>query len=100
MGGKRSKTGRLLEFKSLAFKLAKMSKTEVVPCVIFTNKPILSKGQSWFSPRPVNFVNIDILDVLDSNSTAQKLSDEAFNVISKRLEIYRKNLDTKDNVVK
>lgn len=84
--GRRSATGRMGEFKRLAFKVAASAGADVVPVAIRSKFRFLGRGDSLFFPRPGNvFAAIFLPPIPASRRRVADLSDEAFRAISSAL---------------
>ena len=84
--GRRSATGRMGEFKRLAFKVAASTGADVVPVAIRYKFRFLGRGDSLFFPRPGNVFAARFLPPMPSaRRRAADLSDEAFRAISSAL---------------
>jgi 1-acyl-sn-glycerol-3-phosphate acyltransferase len=59
--GTRSNTGRLLPFKELAFKIAQEQRVPIVPVVIHSTIPFMTKTAASFFPKKTFFYTVRFL---------------------------------------
>lgn len=87
--GRRSKVGRVLEFKKSAFKLAFETGAKIVPVAIYSPRPFLPKGE--LSIREKTYYKIKFSAPLDPEKSASPaaLRDAAYDAVARQVHAFR-----------
>ncbi len=91
--GTRSKTGRLLPFQMLAFKMAVEEQVPIIPIVVHNREPIMSKGKAYIDIQECAEFRIRVFPPIkpDGEVDAQTLLLKTRRILSKQLIAFNKD---------